>query len=211
MPPYLQDAQEYVTLLKDIVTALAAIIAAVVAIAGLKTWRRQLKGNTQYDLARRLLKSAYKLRDAIALVRNPFQSATEISHALKEAGSDVQFGDERYDLLSAQAVYQRRWKAVQAALTDLQIDSLEGEALWGEECRIKVTLLYRLVADLHSNLQMYLRNMERPPRNISGDSMDAIDSVVYETSGSSRQNLYSAGLDAAIHSIEDYLRPHLKL
>lgn len=45
---------EWVQILKDSLTAVAAVTGATVAVIGLKTWKRQLRGNAEYDVARRL-------------------------------------------------------------------------------------------------------------------------------------------------------------
>jgi hypothetical protein len=81
----LAQFQTYLSIAKDIFTVLASITAGIVAIIGLQTWKKQLKGKTEYELAQRLLMAVYKIRDAIYYVRNPFMSAGEINQALKDA------------------------------------------------------------------------------------------------------------------------------
>jgi len=44
-------------------------VGATVAYLGLKTWRRELRGRAEYDLARRILSNAYKVRRAIHTFR----------------------------------------------------------------------------------------------------------------------------------------------
>jgi len=211
MPPWMDPAKEYISLLKDIVTVIAAGIASVAAIVGLSTWRRQLKGNTEYDLSRKLLRSLYATRNAVSAVRNPWQSAGEISQAMKEADLEANFHDEKFALLSAQAVYRLRWKSVVEATAALQIDALEAEALWGSEARDHLKPLYVLISELFSNIQLYLRNLERPPHNQSEEASRAIDEIIYDTSGSERPNEYSQKLGAAIAEMEAFIRPRLKL
>jgi hypothetical protein len=62
---------ELVTLIKDLILCGAAIAGAVIAIKGLNTWKRQLKGQSEYELSRRLLVTLFKYRDAINGVRHP--------------------------------------------------------------------------------------------------------------------------------------------
>ena len=45
--------------IRSVVAIVVPLAALCVAIAGLSTWRRQLRGNTEYELARRLLRQAY--------------------------------------------------------------------------------------------------------------------------------------------------------
>src|SRR3972149_3543256 len=75
---------------------LATIIGVIIAGAGvyfaasgLSTWRDQLHGRTEYDLARRYLRSTYKVRDALQRVRSPFMFGEEMMAALKMEGIDI--------------------------------------------------------------------------------------------------------------------------
>jgi len=51
---------ELVVLVKNLILSGAAITGAVVAIKGLSTWQRQLEGQSEYDLSRRILVSLCK-------------------------------------------------------------------------------------------------------------------------------------------------------
>ena len=61
MDSNLQNFQVIISIVKDIVTALSALTAAIITVIGLSTWKKQLKIKTEYDLAQRLLKSVYKI------------------------------------------------------------------------------------------------------------------------------------------------------
>jgi len=50
----------------------------VVAALGLQAWRTQLKDKTEYELARRVLRAVYQVRDSRQAVRNRVQSSPEI-------------------------------------------------------------------------------------------------------------------------------------
>jgi len=45
-------------IVKDLVVTLAAAGGLIVALLGLRTWKRQLKGKTEWDLARRYLRGS---------------------------------------------------------------------------------------------------------------------------------------------------------
>jgi len=72
------DLPEFLTVMKDIIFIGVGITGAVVAVKGLGTWQRQLKGQSEYDLSRRLLVALFKFRDAINGVRNPMMLGHEI-------------------------------------------------------------------------------------------------------------------------------------
>lgn len=48
---------EILSIIKEIVITGAAITGSIVAVKGLSTWQRQLKGQSEYDLSRKILAS----------------------------------------------------------------------------------------------------------------------------------------------------------
>jgi len=68
---------EYLDLIADAVTTVATPFAIWAALLGLRTWRHQLKGNAEYELARRYLRGVYRVRDAIRLIRAPLMWLNE--------------------------------------------------------------------------------------------------------------------------------------
>ena len=131
--------------IRDIVVALAAIGSVGAAWLGLKTWRKQLKGNTEYELSRRLLRAVFKTREAIRQVRNPLITAGEFEYAAKQAGKVIEkeIGEE-IGALSMRDVYESRWKLVNQALLDLQVEVLEAEVIWGSTIKDKIAASVRL-------------------------------------------------------------------
>ena len=122
-------------LLKDLATIVAASVASYVGIFGLKAWRKQLKGRNDYELARRLLKNTYRIRDGIANIRSPFGNPSEIERALTELEvKDSLSGKDNHErhLMEQQALYAFRWdRFLLEQLADLEVDRIEAEVLWG--------------------------------------------------------------------------------
>ena len=58
-------------IIKDIALTCGTIVGIYVAIRGLNTWNRQLRGTSEYDLARRVLRCVYRHRDALISVSVP--------------------------------------------------------------------------------------------------------------------------------------------
>ncbi len=61
--------------IRELVTIVSFIIGSYVALVGLSTWKKQIKGRTEYDLAKSALRTVYKAREAILFARNPFIKA----------------------------------------------------------------------------------------------------------------------------------------
>ena len=65
-----------------IVVALTTIVGVVLAWRGLKTWRDELSGRTEYELARQLLTGVYNVRDAIRWLRTAAVTQSEYADRL---------------------------------------------------------------------------------------------------------------------------------
>ena len=209
----LQEVQEYLSLVKDIITALSALTVAVIATLGLQTWKKELKGRTEYELARRLLRAVYKTRDAIRLVRNPFMSAGEISQSLQQANIEVDQHDERFGAITQGSVYQTRWKKVQDAFTELQLDTFEAEVIWGQEASEKMRPLRKNVSTLFANIQIYLKHIEEPSRyTLDTETRQEMETVIYDPGlEDPSRNSFTVEITQSVRQIEQYLRPHLNL
>lgn len=181
-------------IIKDIVTTIAAGIAAIVAIMGIKAWKKQLKGKTNYELARRYLRAVYKVRDAIKYVRNPFISSEEIFSAFKESGlNEVDYNNQQK---SNRAVYSLRWKKVIEAISDLDVELLEAEVLWGKEVVELKESLNLCINELFFNLKRFLEE---------GNRREFHD-VIYDVDN----GIFTKKVNEAVEKIETYIKPHLK-
>lgn len=147
--------QEFISVGKDILIAVAAAVGATVAILGLNTWNRQLKGSAEYDLARRILKIAYRLRETIKEVRHPVMWAAEMPDPPVEEAKTMS-GEEIFYYRNSRA-YQARWQKVSNVRTDLQADLLEAEVLWGDELKKRFNALFKLEHELFVAVQSHLR------------------------------------------------------
>jgi hypothetical protein len=215
--PMPQGLSEWMTLVKDAITSFSALIAAAIAIIGLRTWKRQLLGKTEYELARRLLRIVYRARDAVQVVRNPFVSAGESVSAMEEAGVDI----ENYNPMNPQhtaesqrAVYQRRWDKLQQVFIELEAEALEAEVVWGSEIPKLVDPLHRHASTLFVNIKMYLRNLERrtdPYQEMNEKELKRrreIDRIIY---AGGENDKFAAELTQVVEDIEMFLKQYLKL
>jgi|GEM_PF-882192 len=208
----METIQAYVTFIKDIITGLAAAIAAVVAINGLQTWKKQLKGKTEYELAQRLLRSTYKVRDAFVNFR--YWQVTDNEEFQATKGENIEYDLEdskRYNDIQ-RAVYSIRWQKIQEAFIDLDSVALEAEAIWGPTVREYVTDLRNYATILQHNLEIYLEWKSRMLEQLHPMTDDdrAVLRIMHEMPGD-KENFFSKAIASAVSKIENFLKPHLKL
>lgn len=201
---------EIVALLKDLVLSGAAITGAVVAVKGLGTWQRQLKGQSEYELSRRILVSVFKYRDAINGVRHPAMRAYEMP--LPPEDEAAKMSPEQIRLYGTSKAYQARWDKVQAERTSLYADLLEAEAIWGAELKQLFKKVFDLEHELFTRIRHYIELINPDTSEAKKEAITKINNkardIMYDDLGEEPDE-YKKDLISAIEQIEKYLKPKL--
>ena len=203
-----ETIQPYVSFIKDVISGLAAFTAAVIAIMGFRTWKKQLHWKTQYELAQRLLRSTYKIRDELILNKSGDIDESKMFPTIMEENDDsstekkkkediinheaeVEETFRHYQAVIAEenghfkAAYQKSWRIIQEAYIELQNVSLEAEAFWGPAARDSLEPLMRIVKAVLTDRKQFMQSM---------DTMVRIFDIY-----------------TAVNKIEDFLKPYLKI
>lgn len=181
----MSSCAEWIGFANDIAVAVAAGVGAFVAWKGLGAWRQQLKGSNEYDLARRLLKSTYQLRDALAAARSPAMFGGEMPRPSRDEAGGM--SEDQIRFFGTSGAYSERFRAVQEHRRALQADLLEAEALWGTRLKSLYQPLFSLQHDLWMAIYMYLRSIDPSVPDSSRESFgklfyDKHDSALYDVS-----------------------------
>jgi hypothetical protein len=172
---------ELAKLILQVINTLAVLIGTYVAIRGINAWKKQMRGSTDYQLARRYLKAAYKVREAIREARSSSIHVEEMVAANKENEMNTNNLREK----------------VRDAMIDLQVELMEAEVSWGKEVVSVNEILKKIANTLFVNIKMYLDH------GTGYADMSIISN--YEP-----EDKFSSEIDEAINKIEIFLRPHLK-
>lgn len=201
-------ALEIVTAIKDVVLAIAGAVTAVVAVRGLKTWSRQLRGTADFEVARKLAKATYKLRDEIQIYRSPLIRSGEFPEARADDGTMER---RRQSAIAYGHIFSVRWEPVYAALQEFDTQTLEAESLWGTSVRAKTDELRRLLRVLRAATEAYIDNEQSGGANFNSDRDFGVKirSEVF-ASLQAQDNELSNKLQSAVQAIEVELKPHLK-
>lgn len=196
-----------ITIGKDVILAIAGAITACVAVRGLNTWARQLKGTANFEVARKLAKATYRLRNEIELCRAPFVRAGEYPDGYRNHGkSTAQEKGNAYG-----HVFANRWAPVYEAIVELDTQTLEAEAIWGSSIREKTELLRTVARNLNAAMEAFISNESSDGEDFRMDREFGVNirSRVF-ASPSDADNLLSKELQSAILAIEAELKPHLR-
>jgi len=185
--------QVVLPLVRDSLLAAAAVVGAFVAIAGLRTWKKQLKIQSEYELSRRLLQGVLRIRDALQSVRNPI-----VPLAFEEKRS----------------AYEERLSRVQSALRQVEPDFLEAEVLWGEAVVEAISTLRQVYGKLIARVNEYLwvknpnpevwQTVDRNPERLR-----RLEEFVFDIGRD--DDPYRNELQEAVRRFESIVRPRLTL
>jgi hypothetical protein len=181
------------------VTAACAVGGVLIAAGGLRTWRRQLHGQVEYDLARRTLREVYRTRDAIRQVRAAWMYGSEYAD---RPGRDPQVVHHADDVAYA---YQARLNKLFAVTSDLQVNLLEAEVLWGELLASPRTHLIQLTNELSLSIGEHV-DMMRTQARYTKEELSKIRAIVFMLSDT---DPFSLRVTEVVREFENALRPHL--
>lgn len=200
---------EWADPIKEFFLTLAAVAGAVVAAFGLSTWRKQLGGTAEYELARRLLREIYQFREALQSVRFPFISVKEMELSEEDGPPPSNDKNKRYRELAK--AYQTRYSRVNDARNALEATLLEVEVLWGIELLSKVRALYKWDGELYTEILNHLDTIisDAPDRGSTPDERARTREIIYAR-GDKNKDKFLLGLHCDIQDIEKDVKPHLK-
>lgn len=201
-------AVEYITGIKDICLSIAAITAAMVAISGLKSWKKELRGRADFEIARSLIRATYKLRDEITYSRSPFTSANEFPAEYDPLDKTSDNEAEAWAF-----VFTNRWKPIANAIQEFEAQTLEAEALWGQEIKDTAFELKRCSQSLRAAMEVMVSNKASNNEDFKADKEfgKKIKSELWQGFGGSKgKDDLGEKIQLAVGNIEKKLRPHLK-
>jgi hypothetical protein len=135
-------------------------------------------------------------------------TAGEISTSMEREGVKADQSDIDYRFMSTSAVYKVRWEKISDALTDLEVNSLEADVLWGPQIRDSLAELARQISDLNFNIGMYLRELSDHGSGKPED-MERYEKYVFWMGPENDE--FDKKLSSAIEAVDDLLRPFLKI
>ncbi|MCJ8161982.1 hypothetical protein [Acinetobacter zhairhuonensis] len=105
---------------KDIFSIIGTLGGLSIGTFGLFTWRRQLKGTSEYELSRKAVLKTYEVQQALQAVRDPllYLSKDEV--------------EARRHLEEEQRIYDKRMSSVYEKWAELQTIRLEAKVIWSD-------------------------------------------------------------------------------
>jgi hypothetical protein len=191
--------KDVVSIARDVILAITAVVTGGVAIYGINSWRREASGKAKFEAAKSLLAAGYKVRDQIRMCRSPLIVAGEFS-------PDFPLGSEKkYEAYAH--VYSNRWAPVKTALESFDSALIDGEAVFGDAVRAAAEGLRGCGRKLFAGIEGYLSNM----REGGGGPRDELE-VSFRRLIHSRpeDDTFAKELDSAVLVLQAFLSPHVQ-
>lgn len=188
------------SLTKDIITIIGTIGALIIGSVGLSTWRRQLKGTAQYEVAKKAVLLTYRVRDAIQAVRSPMlylrQEEVEAGHRLEEE----------------QRIYNERMTHLQERWAELRTIILEARVIWGEETESRFEDIRKVIGTLGAEIgvHFWLKGAYAAPGSIVDRNPARVannDKIVYFVS---EEDDFSKTINAAVERMEGFFQKRVR-
>jgi hypothetical protein len=163
------------SLTKDVVSIVGTIGALTIGGLGLFTWSRQLRGTSEYEVAKKAILNTYEVQQALQSVRNPmlYLSKEEV-----EAGRRLE---------EEQRIYSERMTYLNEKWAELQTVRLEAKVIWGNEAQDSFNEIQQRIGDLRGAiwLHFWMKGAYAGPGATVDNSPERVrenDKIVYFTS-----------------------------
>ena len=173
---------EIVSTILNAVIALAAVVATAEAIFGLYTWRKQLRGQSEFTVASRLLRCAYRVKGVLQAIRAEisFNTPEELLPKLQQSLGDFSEAMADLEVLSpglakpaADALNDCVWEYGKALRRKKRIDTQNAKVTDDEYERIDRTLWVEPGNDaLGQRLDSAMQSFEKVLRPIVGGARE---------------------------------------
>jgi hypothetical protein len=194
--------------LKDIAVGLSALGAAYFAYQGLSTWRAELKGKSEYQIAKDVLRAVYKVREAFKHVRGPAIYQYEYPENMTDSHGHLK-AEHRYK--GNAYVYEQRWKVLHEAFATLEESFLEALVEWGSDYQDIIVPLRSCRVDVQIAIQQLLSSYRNSHENdwMDGEERKRHQAVLYYAGDGSKYDTFTPEIDSAVEKFEKWLRPYI--
>lgn len=204
-PTTIQTACSWIAITKDIVVGLAAAFMAIMAYLGLSAWQRELKGKSEYQMSKDVLKAVYNVREAFKHVRHIAIYSYEYPKEMRDHHGHLK---NEHDFDGTAHVYKMRWEKLVEAFIELEEKHLEAQVEWGPQFQDIIDPLRKCRSELLITIQAMLYRKKVPHNTlpISTEEASKEHSVLYYAG---EDNKFTLEINEAVKKFEEWLRPHI--
>jgi hypothetical protein len=187
------------------IRTLISVVTLTIAYYGINTWRKQLKGTTEFELAKEILENVYKVKRAFAYVRSPGIYKSEYPKDLQDK---IILTNEE-DAIATEYYYNERLKILHSDFSKLEESFLKGIVLFDKTNNI-ILPLRKCKAALIIALQDLVQS-KKIPDYIDSDRKFQIYKIISDNLSLDENNKdqFSKYIDESVDLMIRWLKPML--
>jgi hypothetical protein len=191
---------DIVTTVGAVVTIIGTVGALIIGAIGLSTWRRQLKGTAEYEVARKAVLLTRQVCAAIQNVRNPM---LRLRKEVVEAGRSLE---------EEQRIYAERMAKMPERWAELQTVAIETGAIWGQEAEKRFDPIGHLIGKLQAEiwLHFWLRGAYALPGVTIDNTPERVAANYRIVLRVSEDDEFSQSIKNAAHYVEVFFRQRIR-
>ena len=186
----------------QVVIAIVAIFGAWVAWRG---WKKEMRGQTEYELAIDLLKATYRFRDAIDSARSRLIFAHEV---IIEDEDITNSSDDMKRFKGMTRAYEKRWKQAMKEQQTIDGNLQVAEVIWGEDVKNLFQDLFNHTIKLRRAIEEYLDSISPPLSESTEKLLKETNAILHKPHR--EEDKFGDELQRLITEIDNYLKPKLK-
>ena len=195
-----------ISIAKDWLTLIIAGCGVWVAWQGLRTWRRQLKGTSQFDVAKRLMLMVYQIRRDIEYCRSPIRNNALITQDAE--GNPIPKNQQMYE--STKKDMWERFDKIVKIFNEIELLLFEAEIVLDKNVRELFRPISEVCLQLRTSIKFFLAYSD-PKRKYRSDTdaesrkFNELEETIYAQAGDAIQ----AKVDSAVREIEKFIKPYV--
>ena len=196
----------WLSIIKDWLTLAVAFVGVCVACKGLKTWQRQLKGSSQFDVAKRLMLKVYQIRQDIEFCRAPFRTIQIFTH--DGDGKPIPKSEQQY--YSSNKEMWSRFNVIVKTLNEIEFLLFESEIIIDKKIRSIFMPIEEVYRELRLSIEEYIEdcNPRYDNQRESEESRNRyreLRRIIY----SRKNDEIEAKVNSAINELEIFIKPYI--
>lgn len=204
---------DWVVATSRLLVAGAACVGAYVAWRGLYAWRTEHIGKAEYEVARTWLRTIYALRDEIRFARRPLITSAELDAASKKLKQNADNANEKSEnFMLYGTVYQTRWEPLRKLMSQLQLETLDAEVLWGEDFREAYKEIIGVANELSYAISDFIGHRRSEDEKLEHAELQKVKEILYDRwlSADGGENAFSTKVEEIIEICEKLATPYVK-
>lgn len=165
------ELKEWITLIKDGLLGVAALVTIVIAIYGARVWKRELAGKEIYAATKNLVKESHLLSKATTTARKPIQDYERKMFSEEEVKLTTK--NERWRLSESDS-YRKRIDDLSLAIDRYQSALLEVRVLVGSKVYLGFLPFGSLITEVIHRIGNYIAVIQDYSQTVLPDSPEVL-------------------------------------